>query len=138
MQYPARFEHDESGGYTVTFRDIPEAITQGDDLEEARAAAADALLTAMDFYIEDERAVPAPSAARRGEELVSLPPSAWAKVQLLNVMVDEKVRPADLARKLHTTRQEVNRIIDLHHTTKIDTIAEAVAALGRRLVVQVL
>ena len=137
MQYPARFEQAPEGGYTVTFRDIPEAITQADDLEEARTLAADALVTAMDFYIEDLRSVPAPSAPKRGEELVDLPASVWAKVQLLNTMIEEKVSQADLARMLGTTRQEINRMVDLHHTTKIDTIAGAVAALGHRLVVQV-
>lgn len=137
MQYPARFEQAAEGGYTVTFRDIPEALTQGDTLEDARAMAADALLTAMDFYVEDHRPVPGPSTPEAGEEMIALPASVWAKVQLLNAMIEEKVRPADLARKLRTTRQEVNRIIDLHHTTKIDTIAAAVAALGHRLEVRV-
>lgn len=28
LRYPARFEPDDNGGYVVTFRDIPEAITQ--------------------------------------------------------------------------------------------------------------
>ena len=44
MDFPALFEPDPGGGFTVTFRDVPEAITQGDTIEEARAAAADALL----------------------------------------------------------------------------------------------
>ena len=61
MNYPARFEPDVNGGYSVTFRDIPEAITQGDTLEEARHEAVAALVTAMDFYFEDNRSVPAPS-----------------------------------------------------------------------------
>jgi antitoxin HicB len=29
--------------------------------------------------------------------------------------------------------QEINRIIDLHHSTKIDRVAEALASLGKRL-----
>jgi hypothetical protein len=36
-----------------------------------------------------------------------------------------------LARRLHTTPQEVNRII--HHTTRIDSIADALKVLGKRL-----
>jgi hypothetical protein len=28
VKFPALFEKDEGGGYVVTFRDIPEAITQ--------------------------------------------------------------------------------------------------------------
>lgn len=133
MRYPARFKADGGGGYTVTFRDIPEAITQGDSAEEAAQSAAEALLVAMDFYFEDQRPVPPPSAPRRGERLVELPASVWAKVLLLNEMVCQRVRPAELARRLGTSPQDVNRIVDLHHTTKIDRIAEALRAVGRSL-----
>lgn len=35
--YPARLAPDKKdGGYVVTFRDIPEAITQGDTIAEAQ------------------------------------------------------------------------------------------------------
>lgn len=133
LQYPARFKAAPEGGYTVTFRDVPEAITQGDTLEEAQAAAAAALLTAMDFYFEGHRPVAMPSVPRRGERLVSLPASASAKVLLLNEMLAQGVRPAELARRLGTSPQEVNRLIDLRHATKIDRIEEALAAIDRRL-----
>ena len=65
MKYPATFTPDPDGGFVITFRDIPEAIAQGDDEAEALAEARSALATAMDFYFEDRRAAPAPSAARR-------------------------------------------------------------------------
>lgn len=134
LRYSARFEPDEEGGgYVVTFRDIPEAITQGDTLEEARAMGADALLTAMDFYFEDKRPVPAPSKAKKGEELIALPASVSAKVLLLNAMLEQGVTPSELARRMGTRPQDVNRIMDLGHTTKIDTIAEAFEAIGRHL-----
>lgn len=133
MKYPATFTPAEEGGFVVTFRDIPEAITQGDDDAEAEAMAADALLTAMDFYFEDARPVPLPSAPREGERLVALPLSVSAKVMLLNEMLAQKVRPVDLARLLGMQRQEVNRIVDLGHVTKIDTLAAALKALGRDL-----
>ncbi|MGN6589317.1 MAG: type II toxin-antitoxin system HicB family antitoxin [Sphingomicrobium sp.] len=133
LRYPARLEPAEEGGYVVTFRDIPEAITQGDTLEEARSEAADALLTSMDFYFEDKRPVPPPSKAKKGEELVALPASVSAKILLLNEMLSQKVTPAELARRLNTRSQDVNRIVDLGHTTKIDTIAEALEALGKHL-----
>lgn len=133
LKFPARFEADPQGGYVVTFRDIPEAITQADTLEEARGMARDALVTAMDFYFDAGRAVPAPSKARRTEEVVALPPSISTKVELLNRVVASKTRPVDLARRMGIKAQEVTRILDLHHTTKIDTLAEAFAALGYEL-----
>lgn len=133
MKYPATFAPAEEGGFVVTFRDIPEAITQGDDEAEALAEAQDALVTAMDFYFEDSRQVPAPSKARAGERLVALPLSVSAKVLLLNAMIERQVGPSQLARLMGIKPQEVNRIIDLSHNTKIDTVAEAMAALGGEL-----
>ena len=132
LRYPALIEPDGTG-FMVSFRDIPEALTGGETLDEARTLAADALLTAMDFYFEDKRPVPAPSKAKKGEELIALPASVSAKVLLLNEMIAQKVTPSELARRLNTRPQDVNRIVNLGHVTKIDTIAEALEALGKHL-----
>ena len=88
MQYPAKFEPDlEAGGYVVTFRDIPEAITQGDDDAEAMAMAEEVLISSMDFYVEDRRIIPSPSAALPDERMVTLPASVALKVLYLNEML---------------------------------------------------
>lgn len=137
MRYPAHLEPAAEGGFVVTFRDIPEAITQGDTKDEALEMAADALLTAMDFYFEDNRAVPMPSRPKKGEDLVELPASAWAKVLLLNEMLSQHVTPGELAKRLHTSPQTANRMINIKHPTKIDTLNEALQALGKHLVLEV-
>lgn len=136
VAYPAKLT-PEDGGYVVTFRDIPEAITQGDSLEHAKAEALDALITAMDFYFEDSRPVPPPSKPKRGEHLIELPLSIAAKVLLLNEMAAQKIRPADLAKSMHVRPQEVTRIMNLEHATKIDTLADAFAAMGKQLELRV-
>lgn len=136
MFYPAKFEAASEGGYVVTFRDVPEAITQGDSDAEAMAMAEDVLVSAMDFYFEDRRAVPSPSAPIGDERLVELPASVSAKVLLLNALIAENMSNADLARRMGTRPQEVQRIVNLGHATKIDTIARALAAMGKRLEVR--
>lgn len=78
LRYPAIFEAAPEGGFVVTFRDIPEAITQGDTEAEAMEMAEDALFSAMEFYLEDKRPVPLPSAALPGERLVTLLPRVAA------------------------------------------------------------
>lgn len=134
FRYPITLTRDEvDGGFVVTFVDIPEAITQGDIKAEALAAAKDALESALDFYFEDKRAVPVPSKAKRGQNVIELPVSLSAKLLLLNEMVMQHVRPAELARRLNTTPQEVNRLTNVRHTTRIDGIAAALQALGKHL-----
>jgi antitoxin HicB len=133
LQYPANFEAAEEGGFVITFPDIPEAITQGEDEEDGLRRASDALETALDFYFEAPRPIPAPSKPKRGQRLIELSASLSAKVLLLNEMVAQKVRPAELARRLKVTPQEVTRLTSLHHTTKIDGIALALKALGKTM-----
>jgi antitoxin HicB len=133
MRYPARFEAAAEGGYVVTFRDVPEAITQGDTYEEAVSMAEDVLKSAMDFYFDEERAIPAPSKAKRGEVLIDLPASVSAKAILLNEMIASGVSRAELARRMGTSQREVQRIVDLRHATKIDTLEQAIRSLGKHL-----
>jgi antitoxin HicB len=40
--YPVTLKRDEEGGFVATFKDIPEAITQGETVVEALVAAKDA------------------------------------------------------------------------------------------------
>jgi antitoxin HicB len=53
-------------------------------------------------------------------------------------MVTQSVRPAELARRLNTTPQVVNRLTNVRHTTRIDGIAAALQALGKHLDIRVI
>jgi antitoxin HicB len=119
----------------VTFPDIPEAVTQGRDRAEALKAAKDVLETAMDVYFDERRPVPAPSQPRRGQPVVEVPASLSAKILLLNEMLHQNVRPAELARRIGTSPQVVNRLTNIRHTSQIDGIDTALRALGKRLIV---
>lgn len=136
MYYPALIEPDEPG-WQVSFRDIPEALTGGATREEAEAMAADALLTAMDFYFEDGRPVPPPSRAHKGETLIALPASVWLKILLLNELAAQGVSKSELARRMGASPQVLNSVTKLAHPTKIDTIERALQALGKELVLSV-
>lgn len=133
MRYPATFEEAPEGGFVVSFRDIPEAITQGDTEDEAMEMAEDVLVSSMEFYLAERRAVPSPSKPLKGERLVHLPASVAAKVLLLNEQLIQGVSNAELARRMGTRPQEVQRITNLGHATKIDTIDKALRALGKEL-----
>lgn len=67
------------GGYVLTCRDLPEVITQGDTVAEAVTEAADALEEAVAGRIDDKRGIPVPTAKKRDERNVSVPPSLALK-----------------------------------------------------------
>ncbi|OCJ20008.1 type II toxin-antitoxin system HicB family antitoxin [Serratia sp. 14-2641] len=130
MRYPVDLQPD-SGGYVVSFPDIPEALTQGDTREEALAMALDALITAFDFYFEDNQAIPLPSEVTG--DYVEVPLSVASKVLMLNALIESGLTRVELADRIGIKKQEVNRLINLQHSTKIDAIQRAMNALGRQL-----
>ena len=56
--YPAIFHKAEEGGYWVTFPDLPECVTEGDDMEEAYGMAVDALGLALIDRIKSKEELP--------------------------------------------------------------------------------
>ncbi|MDQ6990915.1 MAG: type II toxin-antitoxin system HicB family antitoxin [Mariprofundaceae bacterium] len=61
--YPVELTQD-GDSVLLTFPDIPEAVTFGEDETEALLQGQDALETALEMYVDDRRAIPAPSQAR--------------------------------------------------------------------------
>lgn len=59
--YPAIFHKAEEGGYWITFPDIPECMTQGDDMEHAYEMAVDALGFAIISRKAEKEEIPSAS-----------------------------------------------------------------------------
>ena len=135
--YPARFTTDEDGALVVSFRDVPEALTAGDDLADARWQAADCLAEAAAGRILDDRDLPPPSKARRGEVLVPLDAVIAAKTALAGALRESGLTKAAFARRLGVDVKEVRRMLDPRHATKVPALARALAALDKQIVIEV-
>ena len=135
--YPATLIPDPDGGFTVTFRDVPEAITEGDTKEEALLRAEDALESALAMYVAAKEPLPKPSAAERSEVMVPLSALGMAKAALYDAMREQGVGRAELARRLRWHLAQINRVLDLRHASKMEQVEAALAALGLRLIVDV-
>ena len=80
--YPCVLTPEPEGGFSVTFPDVPEALTGGNDRVEALAMAEDALATALAGYVQERWEIPLPSTAASGQELIAVPPDVAAKLAL--------------------------------------------------------
>lgn len=132
LSYPARLTRSRSG-YRASFLDLPEAAATGVTPEKALARATDVLLVEMGRCFKARRKVPAPSAPAPRDVPVMLPASVAVKLLLLNELVAQELRNVELARRMRTTSQEVGRLTNLRHRTKIDTLVHALQVLGRRV-----
>ena len=135
--YPAALIPDPDGGFTVTFRDVPEAITEGDTHEEALLRAEDALESGLAMYVAAKQPFPAPSEPTADETVVPLSALGMAKTALYEAMREQGVGRAELARRLRWHLPQINRVLDLCHASRMEQVEAALAALGLRLVVDV-
>jgi antitoxin HicB len=136
LAYPVELTPDTNGTLLVTFPDFPEATTFGEDEADALLRAVDALETVLAARIEDREDIPLPSAPA-GRPSVALPALTAAKVLLYRAMREAGVRKADLARRLGWQGPQVDRLLDLGHASRLDQIEQALAALGKRLTVDI-
>ncbi len=133
--YPVTLSDDE-GTTLVEFPDVPEAITYGETRDEALLHAEDALITLFEAYMEDGKPIPMPSPLEDRPGVV-LPVLVGGKVVLYNAMLAAGKRKVDLARMLNVTPTLIDRLLSLRHKSRIEQIETALAALGKRLVVDV-
>src|ERR1700722_199422 len=134
--YPYAMAPQPEGGFSVLFPDVPEAISQGDTEEEARAMAEDALVTALSFYTDAAEPLPRPSPAN-GLPMASVPSLVAAKLALHDAMIGEKVSNVVLAHRLGVDEKAVRRLRVPLHRSHIEKIEAALRTLGKRLLVDV-
>ncbi|OVZ61155.1 HicB family protein [Pigmentiphaga sp. NML080357] len=137
LKYSYTLTRDTNGTFLVQFPDIPEAVTVGDTREDARINAREALEAALEIYFDQKRAIPLPSTTPRGSESIVLPALVTAKVLLANEMIAQGIRKAELARRMGLHMPQIDRLLDLRHSSKIETVEAALQQLGRQLDVQV-
>lgn len=63
--YPALFHEAEEGGFWVSFPDLPECLTQGDDMDEAYEMAFDALGLALTSREQEKQPIPLPTSPKQ-------------------------------------------------------------------------
>ncbi len=137
LAYPVILDPQPEGGFVVTFPDVPEAITQGEDIDEALMYAVDALESALSFYVDDRKPLPKPSRPKRGQRTVRPSALECAKLGVYQAMTEQGIRKAELARRLGWHMPQVDRLFDLKHASRLDQIEAAARALGRHVEVTV-
>jgi antitoxin HicB len=138
FSYPVKLTADKhDGGFVVTCRDLPEAITQGNDKAEALDQAEGAVQAALEARINDKLDIPKPSEIRRGEVLATVPVSTAMKAALYSTMKVQGVNNTQLAAMLGMDEKAARRMLDPGHQSKVQALEKALQALGQRATVTI-
>ncbi len=131
-EYAVLLTPDDNGTLLVTCPDIPELTTFGVDREDALLRAADALEEALAARMAARSDVPVPT-ERPGLERVPLSAQTRLKAALYRAMRESGVSKAELARRLSAHGPQMDRLLDLRHASRLDSLESALHVLGRRV-----
>jgi antitoxin HicB len=149
LDYAVLLTPDDNGTLLVTCPDLPEVTTFGSDKADALRHARDAIEEAIAARIAARADIPLPSAPRSRRKgkteamgapttaRVVLPTQTALKAMLHRAMRAQNLRKADLERRLGMHGPQVDRLLNPRHASRLDQIEAALAAVGKRLVVDV-
>jgi len=149
LDYAVLLTPDDNGTLLVTCPDLPEVTSFGSDKADALRHARDAIEEAIAARIATRADIPLPSALRRRQKAkaaakgapttarVVLPTQTALKAMLHRAMRAQNLRKADLERRLGLHGPQIDRLLNPRHASRLDQIEAALAAVGKRLVVDV-
>ena len=132
--YPATIE-EEKGFFTVSFRDLPFALTDGKSYDKALEEATDCLSEALASCILDNEEIPEPSKAEKGEVLVAPSALIAAKAALYVAARESGLNKTALAKKLQVSEAVGRRLLNPRYQTKIVNIDNALKSMGKKMVI---
>ncbi len=134
--YPAQLCQHSEDEVVVSFRDVPNCHTSGEDVGEALLEAEDALEEAIAGHINRGDSIPIPSAPLPDEYLVSLPVDTAAKAALTIAFRASGLTRVELANRLGVHDRVVRRMLDPRHGTSVNRINDALRILGKQVVIE--
>ncbi|EJF79601.1 type II toxin-antitoxin system HicB family antitoxin [Bartonella doshiae] len=136
MKYAIKFIKDDNDTLLVVSKDFQEFITYGNDEKEALEHAKNALLTVIMERFQDREPIPFGhrDIAYPFVEVSSL---VTLKIAIHNAMIEKNLRKADLVRLLKLHPIQIDRLLDLNHSSKLDTLESTLIALGKEVAINI-
>jgi antitoxin HicB len=131
--YRYTLERQENGWWLVRFPGIPEALTEGETKEEARANALDSVIAALEGYMKAGKPMPREGAGRSGPERAVLPSLVTAKLAVYETMRSRGWSKVRLAKELGMSENSVRRLLALRHSSHMWIIDDALAKMNAEL-----
>ena len=131
--YRYTLKRQENGWWLVRFPGIPEALTEGETKEEARANALDCVIAALEGYMKAGRPLPRAGAVHSGPDRTALPSLVTAKLAVYETMRARGWSKVKLAKELGMPENSVRRLLDLRHSSQMWVIDDALAKMNAEL-----
>ncbi|EDS7006233.1 hypothetical protein A3R75_002533 [Salmonella enterica subsp. diarizonae] len=138
FNYAVKLEHDpDTKSWIATCRDLPLFNSVGDSVDDALLESVDGAIVALSIEIDARRPIPAASQPEEGEYVIHLPVLVVMKAALHNAMIATGTRKSDLARSMGMKGPQIDRLLDICHSSKVETVELALQQLNRTVQISV-
>ncbi|EBD5992702.1 hypothetical protein FQU54_08595 [Salmonella enterica subsp. diarizonae] len=138
FNYAVKLEHDpDTKSWIATCRDLPLFNSVGDSVDDVLLESVDGAIVALSIEIDARRPIPAASQPEEGEYVIHLPVLVVMKAALHNAMIATGTRKSDLARSMGMKGPQIDRLLDVCHSSKVETVELALQQLNRTVQVSV-
>ena len=124
-----------ASGFKATCGDFPQLSGVGKDSSAAAQDLKDNIFKQLRLNISAKQEIPFPPVVLKRQKMIAFSILIAAKICLSNSMIRKNMSKMALARQMKFHLPQVSRLLDLTHTTKIETLEEALSKLGKRLTV---
>lgn len=132
--YPATITQDpQDKRFLVKFYDLPEAITEGTNLEEALFNASEVLTLTLDARMDEGMEIPQPTSDSKDVYMIA--PAARTQAALLIKFARANHTISEIARAMETSWPAAARLENPHHWPSLRQLERAANAVGQRLVI---
>jgi antitoxin HicB len=131
--YRYTLERQDNGWRLVRVPGVPEALTEGETPEEARANAVDCVIAALEGYMKEGKKLPRQGGRHTGRERAVLPSLVTAKLFVYETMRARGWSKLKLAKQLGMQENAVRRLLDLRHSSQMWVIDEVLAKMNAEL-----
>lgn len=138
FNYAVKLEHDpDTKSWIATCRDLPLFNSVGDSVDDVLLESVDGAIVALSIEIDARRPIPAASQPEEGEYVIHLPVLVVMKAALHNAMIATGTRKSDLARSMGMKGPQIDRLLDVCHSSKVETVELALQQLNRTVQISV-
>ena len=138
FHFPINFNLQDEGGFLVTFPDFPEAITQGETIEECLLEAKDCLEEALALRIDEKLEIPLPSNNDKNQYKVSPSLEIVLKLLMYLSIKESQLTSQELADKLNLDQKSLEKITNPRHHIELSIFEKILHILGKDISVELI
>ncbi|MCD4786234.1 MAG: type II toxin-antitoxin system HicB family antitoxin [Candidatus Eremiobacteraeota bacterium] len=134
IKYPARILKDGKF-FLAKFLDIPDAMTQGENMEELQENAEDILSLALSYLLENNMTIPEPS-QQGGDDIIYIKPyhNIALPIMLKKRRKELNLSQMDVAKKMNVKYQTYQKLERAKINPTLKTLERAAETLGKKLI----